>query len=119
MALVPKLAVVLPLIALIGLTAIGFFVSQTTLLQSHVRNEYQGRIFGALNTLQGIVMLMGMGLASGLGDRLGLVTMVLVDAACSIISALLALWLIRAALCSPVVSDVTVPDALVLNEAVS
>jgi MFS family permease len=119
MALIPNLAVILPLIALGGLTAIGFFVSQTTLLQSHVRNAYQGRIFGALNAVQGIVLLLGMGLASGLGDRLGLVTMVLIDAACNIIAALLALWLIRAALRSRSVSDVTLPDTLALEEAVS
>lgn len=94
-ALIPVLAVTLPLIAVIGISAIGFFVSQITLLQSNVRNEYQGRIFGAFNTLQAISMLFGMGLASGLGDKIGIVPMMIVDAACNILAALLAFALIN------------------------
>lgn len=97
-ALVPVLSIALPLIAVAGITIIGFFVSQTTLLQSSVRNEYQGRIFGALSTLQGIVMLIGMGLASGLGDKIGIVPMVLIDALCNILAALLSFALIAPAL---------------------
>jgi|SRR5579883_102428 len=96
--LVPVLAVVLPLISIIGASAIGFFVSQITLLQSHVANEYQGRVFGAFGALQAISMLVGMVLASGLGDRLGIVPMMLVDAACNLLAALLAFVLIRRAL---------------------
>ncbi len=97
-ALVPVLAVVLPLITIIGASVIGFFVSQITLLQSSVANEYQGRVFGAFGALQAIAMLVGMVLASGLGDRLGIVPMVLVDAACNLLAALLAFVLIRPAL---------------------
>src|SRR5579885_3599430 len=92
------LAVVLPLITIIGASVIGFFVSQITLLQSSVANEYQGRVFGAFGALQAIAMLVGMVLASGLGDRLGIVPMVLVDAACNLLAALLAFVLIRPAL---------------------
>jgi MFS family permease len=98
MALVPVLAVILPLIAIAGVSIIGFFVSQITLLQSSVRNEYQGRVFGAFGTLQAIAMLFGMGLASGLGDKVGIVPMVLIDAACNLLAALLAFALIRSAL---------------------
>lgn len=94
-AVVPVLAIILPLIAVIGMTAIGFFVSQITLLQSNVSNEYQGRIFGAFNTLQAISMLFGMILASGLGDKIGIVPMIIIDAACNILAALLAFVLIR------------------------
>ncbi|HET8843307.1 MAG TPA: MFS transporter, partial [Ktedonobacteraceae bacterium] len=94
-AVVPVLAIILPLIAVIGMTAIGFFVSQITLLQSNVSNEYQGRIFGAFNTLQAISMLFGMILASGLGDKIGIVPMIVIDAACNILAALLAFVLIR------------------------
>lgn len=96
-ALVPVLAFVLPLIALGGASAIGFFVSQITLLQSNVVNEYQGRVFGAFSTLQAISMLVGMGLASGLADKVGIVPMVIVDASCNLLAALLAYILISAA----------------------
>lgn len=106
-ALVPILAVVLPLVTIIGATAIGFFVSQITLLQTSVANEYQGRVFGAFGALQAIAMLIGMVLASGLGDRIGIVPMVLVDAACNLLAALLAFTLIRPALpaASPIAEE--------------
>ncbi len=97
-ALVPVLAIVLPLVTIIGATAIGFFVSQITLLQSNVANEYQGRVFGAFGALQAIAMLIGMVLASGLGDRIGIVPMMLGDAVCSLLAALLAFTLVRPAL---------------------
>lgn len=98
MALIPNLIIVLPLIALAGITVIGFYVSQTTLIQSHVDTRYQGRVFGAFNTLQGIVMLVGMGIASGLGDKIGIAPMIVVDASCNLLAAILAFILIKPAL---------------------
>lgn len=102
---VPILAVVLPLMALIGISAIGFFVLQFTLLQTNVANEYQGRIFGTFNTLQAIALLFGMGIASGLGDKIGIVPFVIIDGGCNILAALLAFVLMRTAqLTTPAVS---------------
>ena len=98
---IPILAVVLPLMTLIGLSAIGFFVLQFTLLQTSVANEYQGRIFGTFNTLQAVALLFGMGLASGLGDKIGIVPFVIADGGCNILAALLAFVLIRAAQRAP------------------
>lgn len=92
---IPVLSVVLPLITIIGIFAIGFFISLLTLLQSNVADEYRGRIFGALNAVQAIAMLFGMILASGLGDRLGVVPMLEVDAAFNILAGVLAFILIR------------------------
>jgi MFS family permease len=92
---IPVLPVVLPLITIIGVAAIGFFVSLITLLQSNVADEYRGRIFGALNTVQAIAMLFGMILASGLGDRIGIIPMLEVDAAFNILAGILAFFMIR------------------------
>lgn len=97
LALFPVLTIALPLITLCGISAIGFFVSQITLLQSSVANEYQGRVFGAFSTLQAISLLCGMALASGFGDQIGIVPMMMVDAACNILAALLAFVLMRSA----------------------
>jgi MFS family permease len=91
----PVLPVVLPLATIIGVAVIGFFVSMITLLQGNVADEYRGRIFGALNTVQAITMLFGMILASGLGDRIGIVPMLEVDAAFNILAGILAFFLIR------------------------
>ncbi|HEX9132821.1 MAG TPA: MFS transporter [Ktedonobacteraceae bacterium] len=92
---IPVMAVVLPLITIIGVAAIGFFVSLITLLQSNVADEYRGRVFGALNTVQAITMLFGMILASGLGDRIGIIPMLEVDAAFNILAGILAIFMIR------------------------
>jgi MFS family permease len=94
-ALIHTLVIVLPLVTLIGACVIGFFVSQLTLIQSTVANEYQGRVFGAFSTLQAVSMVLGMGLASSLGDRLGIVSLLLLDAACNLLAAGLAFTLIH------------------------
>lgn len=100
---IPVLPVVLPLVTIIGVAVIGFFVSMLTLLQSNVADEYRGRVFGALNTVQAITMLFGMILASGLADRIGIIPMLEVDAAFNILAGILAFFMIRkAAISAPV-----------------
>ncbi len=98
LATVPIVPVILPLIVIGGAGAIGFFIPMITLLQTTVANEYQGRIFGALNAIQAIAMLLGMSTASGLGDRIGIVPMMLIDAGFNIAAALLTFVLIRVAI---------------------
>jgi MFS family permease len=98
LAMFPVLSVCLPVIVFIGSGAVGFFIPMLTLLQTTVANEYQGRIFGALSAIQAIAMLIGMGMASGLGDHLGIVPMMLVDAGFNFVAAFLAFALIRVAI---------------------
>ncbi len=43
-------------------------VSEQTLLQSNVADQYRGRVFGALGTTEALLILVGMGLAGLLGD---------------------------------------------------
>jgi len=98
LATIPRLPVILPLILFGGAGAVGFFIPMLTLLQTTVANEYQGRIFGALSAIQAIALLIGMGMASGLGDHFGIVPMMLTDAGFNIVAALLAFVLIRVSL---------------------
>lgn len=98
LATVPVVPIILPLIAIAGAGAVGFFIPMITLLQTTVANEYQGRIFGAFSAIQAIALLTGMGMASGLADRIGIVPMMLFDAAFNILAALLTFALIRVAL---------------------
>ena len=42
-------------------------------MQTGVTDEYRGRVFGAYGTTQALTVLVGMGLASTLGDRVGVV----------------------------------------------
>jgi MFS family permease len=92
---IPVLPVVIPIITICGAAVIGFFVSMITLLQSNVSDQYRGRIFGALNTVQALAMLFGMVLASGLGDSIGIVPMIEMDAGFNILAGILAFFMIR------------------------
>ena len=91
----PLFKVVVPVITIAGIGVIGFFVSMITLLQSNVSDQYRGRIFGALNTVQAAAMLFGMILASGLGDRIGIIPTIELDACFNILAGILAFFMIR------------------------
>jgi MFS family permease len=95
LALIPVVPVILLLIIFGGAGAVGFFIPMLTLLQTRVANAYQGRIFGALSAIQAIALLIGMSMAGGLGDRIGIVPMLLIDASFNILASLLAFALIR------------------------
>ena len=68
---------VLPLVlgfgVLAGVTTVGWFVASQTLLQTWVPDRYRGRVFGAHETTQALLLLVGMGLAAVLADPLGAV----------------------------------------------
>ncbi len=72
---IPVMTVVLPLIAVMGLIIVGFFVTTQTLIQSHVADAYRGRVAGALGTTTALMSLLGMLIASALGDRVGAVAL--------------------------------------------
>jgi MFS family permease len=94
----PNLALTLTLLAIAGLPVIGFYVNLYTLLQINVADKYRGRIFGAYMTVQALMMLVGMGLASGLADRVGVVPMADVDAAFNILAGIIALVMMGGAI---------------------
>jgi predicted MFS family arabinose efflux permease len=70
---IPLLPVVLALIAVIGLPVVAFMVSEATMLQSGVADQYRGRVMGSYGMALALTMLIGMGVGSALGDWLGVV----------------------------------------------
>jgi MFS family permease len=72
---IPVLPVVLALLAVIGLPVVAFMVSEATMLQSGVADQYRGRVMGSYGMVLALAMLIGMGVASVLGDWLGVVPM--------------------------------------------
>ena len=72
---IPVLPVVLALLAVIGLPVVAFMVSEATMLQSGVADQYRGRVMGSYGMALALAMLIGMGVASALGDWLGVVPM--------------------------------------------
>src|SRR5258706_6840106 len=91
----PILAVDLVLVSLAGVAVIGFFVNLYTLLQANAVDAYRGRIFGAFGVVQALTMLLGMVLASSLGDRIGIVPVLDMAASCDILAGLLAIFVVR------------------------
>ena len=53
----------------------GLGVSLQTLLQGSVSDRYRGRVFGAFGTTKALLLLIGLGLGSALGERVGVVAM--------------------------------------------
>jgi len=67
----PQLAVVLLMMALIGIVIIVCFPGINTLLQSAVEDRYRGRVLGAYGTVIALSNLVGLLLAGALGDLAG------------------------------------------------
>ncbi len=86
---VPSLPVVMVLIAVIGIPAMGCMIGIQTLLQMSVQDSFRGRVFGALGTLNAVTMLVGMGTASLLGDKVGVVPLMDASGAIYLFSSLL------------------------------
>ena len=70
----------LVILFMIGVPAMGAQVSSQTLFQTHVADQLRGRVFGAFGTTIALLMLSGQGLASLLGDRIGIVVMLNIGA---------------------------------------
>jgi DHA3 family macrolide efflux protein-like MFS transporter len=68
----PMYLLALILFAMIGIPAVGWIVSASTLLQNNVDRFYRGRILGAFGTITTTSILCGMAMASLLGDVLGI-----------------------------------------------
>ncbi|HEX6607489.1 MAG TPA: MFS transporter [Chloroflexia bacterium] len=82
------------LMVLVGLPGVGFSTGVTTLLQTSTANQYLGRVFGALGTTASLLALIGAGLASVLGDRIGIVPVLNLQGAGYILAGALALVLL-------------------------
>ena len=65
--------VVLALFVVVGIPSVGLGIGMDSGVQMAVPNEYLGRLFGVATALMSLMMLLGMALASGLGDRVGVV----------------------------------------------
>jgi len=94
---VSLLPLVFALVALAGLPVVGWLVAGQTLLQGSTTDTYRGRVLGAYGTTSALTRLGGMGLASVLGDRLGIVPLITVSGALHVVAAVGALVLLRAA----------------------
>ena len=91
----PALPLILVLAILVGVPVMGFSIGVETLLQSSTADCYLGRIFGTYETGQALLTLGGMGLASILGDFLGVVAMLNIAGGLYCSAGLVALVMLR------------------------
>ncbi len=93
----PLLPTALAAITLAGAPVVGFSVGLQTLLQASVANEYRGRVFGAYATTVAFMTLIGQGISSVLGDRLGIVPVFTLAGTFELLGGLVAFILLRRA----------------------
>jgi hypothetical protein len=90
----PSLPVIMVLQFFGGIPAVGFFVTLQTSLQVNTSNDYLGRVFGVYATINALLMLVGQGLATILGDYLGIVPLLNLAAGLYFFSGVTALLLL-------------------------
>ncbi|MDJ0755442.1 MAG: MFS transporter [Ardenticatenaceae bacterium] len=91
----PTLTVILPLVVLVGISVMAFFIGFQTILQIETEEAYRGRVFGAYGTTMMLIMLIGSGLAGALADVAGSTELMAAAAGIYIIAGALAFVLYR------------------------
>jgi len=101
---IPILPIFLALTGLAPVFLTGLGVSLQTLLQGSVPDRYRGRVFGAFGTTNALLLLVGLGLGSTLGGRVGVVVMLDVAGILFIIASVISFFLLPAFLSADVPS---------------
>jgi MFS family permease len=83
------------LFVLVGIPGVGAIVSMQTLLQTLIEDRLRGRVFGAIQAVNALMMLIGITLAGLLGDRLGPVLLLNIQGSVYFLSGVLALLTLR------------------------
>lgn len=79
------------LFILVGIPGAGSFASLLSLLQTSVPDEYRGRLFGAFTTTYGLVLLIGMGLATAFGDVIGILPLINIQGIAPVVGGVVAM----------------------------
>lgn len=101
MVILPMLPAVLTLAALIGVPVVLSGVSAQMLLQGGVADRYLGRVFGALGTTLAAASMIGIAVASALGDAVGARTLLAMAGG---------LWLLAGGIAAVTLPEVGLPS---------
>ena len=88
---VPSIPVALVLTVPGGVTSVAAAVGVETLIQRSIRDEYRGRVFGALGATGALLSLLGAGTGGALAEVVGIVPMLTVAAALVLVSGIVVL----------------------------
>ena len=91
----PKYIISLIVLILLSVPLMSWLLSCRTWIQSHSPEDYRGRVFGGLETFNALLMLIGMGFASGVGDRIGISTTLYISTGTYIFAGILAVILLN------------------------
>ena len=91
----PVFTISLLILILLSLPLMSWLISSQTWIQTHVSDDYRGRVFGAYETFCALLMLIGMGFASAVGDSLGISKTLYISAGIYILAGMLAVVLLR------------------------
>lgn len=86
--------VVLVLTFFSSLLSIGSRVAMPTLLQENVEDVYRGRVFGTLDMTSSILVLLGVAFSGLMGERLGIVPVLLIGASIMMIAGIISFLLL-------------------------
>jgi predicted MFS family arabinose efflux permease len=95
MAVFLSIPLTIAVMAIGGITAIGVFVTLSTLLQNGVPDRYRGRMLATYSASCGLAVIMGNLLGGVLGDRVGATPIVGVAGALSILAGTVAFLTLR------------------------
>ncbi|MFQ5944017.1 MAG: MFS transporter [Anaerolineales bacterium] len=91
----PVLPAVLAAAAAVGLPVMAWMIAGQTWLQTHARDEYRGRVFGAFETYAAFMGLLGIGFAMLGGESLGVIISLYVSTVLFISAGLLAFFILQ------------------------
>lgn len=92
---VANIVLTLTLITVVGVLVVSFFITEQTLLQSAVADEYRGRVLGAYGTTSSLFYITGIGCGSVLGGLLGVVGALDIAGALFALAGVVALLMLR------------------------
>lgn len=90
---IPILVVDIALIAVIGVFVTVSVISEQTMLQATVSDQFRGRVFASIGTTSALALLIGTGLSGALADTVGAVPMLDIAAVFVALGGVLALLL--------------------------
>ncbi len=92
---VANIVLTLALITVVGVLVVSFFITEQTLLQGAVADEYRGRVLGAYGTTSSLFYITGIGCGSVLGGLLGVVGALDISGALFALAGVVALLMLR------------------------
>jgi MFS family permease len=85
------------LFVVVGVPVTGVLTSLYTLLQNATEDRYRGRVFGAFDTTQALLILVGTLVGGALGDVIGVVVVLNVQGGAYVLAGILVLMLLAGA----------------------